>query len=106
MIFDGSVHQIPDIDPDETAEWLDSLDAAVHVRGKARPRYLLTKLLERAKETQASFPATVSTPSVNTIPPQQAPWFPGAEPIERRIRACVRWNAAMMVVKANKHADG
>jgi pyruvate dehydrogenase E1 component len=106
MIFDGYVHQIPDIDPDETTEWLDSLDAVVDVRGKTRARYLLTKLLERAQETQVSFPATVSTPYVNTIPREQEPWFPGDEHIERRIRAFVRWNAAMMVVKANKHADG
>ncbi|MET0578539.1 MAG: pyruvate dehydrogenase (acetyl-transferring), homodimeric type, partial [Ilumatobacteraceae bacterium] len=69
-------------------------------------RYLLTKLLERAQESQVSFPATVSTPYVNTIPREQEPWFPGDEHIERRIRAFVRWNAAMMVVKANKHADG
>ncbi len=106
MIFDGYVHQIPDIDPEETEEWLDSLDAVVDERGKTRARYLLTKLLERAQEMQVSFPATVSTPYVNTIPREQEPWFPGDEHIERRIRAFVRWNAAMMVVKANKHADG
>ena len=106
MIFDGYVHQIPDIDSGETEEWLDSLDAVVDVRGKTRARFLLTKLLERAQETQVSFPATVSTPYVNTIPREQEPWFPGDEHIERRIRAFVRWNAAMMVVKANKHADG
>ena len=106
MIFDGYVHQIPDIDPDETTEWLDSLDAVVDARGKTRARFLLTKLLERAQESQVSFPATVSTPYVNTIPREQEPWFPGDEHIERRIRAFVRWNAAMMVVKANKHADG
>src|SRR6188472_3717252 len=106
MIFDGYVHQIPDIDPGETEEWLDSLDAVIDVRGKTRARYLLTKLLERAQESQVSFPATVSTPYVNTIPREEEPWFPGDEHIERRIRAFVRWNAAMMVVKANKHADG
>ncbi len=55
---------------------------------------------------QVSFPATVSTPYVNTIPREQEPWFPGDEHIERRIRAFIRWNAAVMVVKANKHADG
>ena len=106
MIFDGYVQQIPDIDPDETTEWLDSLDAVVDERGKTRARFLLTKLLERAQESQVSFPATVSTPYVNTIPREKEPWFPGDEHIERRIRAFVRWNAAMMVVKANKHADG
>ena len=106
MIFDGYVHQIPDVDPDETEEWLDSLDAVIDNSGKTRARYLLTKLLERAQESQVSFPATVSTPYVNTIPREQEPWFPGDEHIERRIRAFVRWNAAMMVVKANQHAEG
>jgi pyruvate dehydrogenase E1 component len=106
MIFDGHVHQLPDIDPSETEEWLDSLDAVVDTQGKTRARYLLSRLMERANATQVSFPATVSTPYVNTIPREEEPWFPGDEDIERRIRRFVRWNAAAMVVKANKQADG
>ena len=106
MIFDGYVNQLPDTDPGETAEWLDSLDAVIDTHGKTRARFLLSKLLERARESQVSFPATVSTPYVNTIPREAEPWFPGDEFIERRIRAFVRWNAAMMVVRANKHAEG
>jgi pyruvate dehydrogenase E1 component len=106
MIFDGFVHQLPDIDPTETQEWLDSLDAVVDSHGKTRARFLLSKLLDRASASQVSFPATVSTPYVNTIPREYEPWFPGDEHIERRIRAFIRWNAAMMVVKANKHAEG
>ena len=106
MIFDGFVNQLPDIDPVETEEWLDSLDAVIDTRGKTRARYLLSKLLERARESQVSFPATVSTPYVNTIPPELEPWFPGDEYIERRIRAYIRWNAAVMVINANKHAEG
>jgi len=106
MIFDGHVNQLPDSDPGETQEWLDSLDAVIDVHGKTRARFLLTKLLEKARESQVSFPATVSTPYINTIPREAEPWFPGDEYLERRIRAFVRWNAAMMVVRANKHADG
>ncbi len=106
MIFDGHVHQLPDIDPVETEEWLDSLDAVVDTHGKNRARYLLSRLMQRANESQVSFPATVSTPYVNTIPREEEPWFPGDEHIERRIRAFIRWNAAAMVVKANKTADG
>ncbi|MBU6317487.1 MAG: pyruvate dehydrogenase (acetyl-transferring), homodimeric type, partial [Acidobacteria bacterium] len=106
MIFDGFVNQLPDTDPGETAEWLDSLDAVIDTHGKTRARFLLSKLLERARASEVSFPATVSTPYVNTIPREAEPWFPGDEHIERRIRAYVRWNAAMMVVKANKHAEG
>ena len=106
MIFDGFVNQLPDIDPEETQEWLDSLDGVVDVHGKTRARFLVSKLLERARELQVGFPATVSTPYVNTIPAEREPWFPGDELIERRIRAFIRWNAAVMVIKANKHADG
>ncbi|MEY3366296.1 MAG: pyruvate dehydrogenase component [Actinomycetota bacterium] len=62
--------------------------------------------LERARESQVSFPATVSTPYVNSIPREQEPWFPGDEHIERRIRAYIRWNAAVMVVRANSAAEG
>ena len=106
MLFDGSVHQLPDTDPTETQEWLDSLDAVIDVHGKVRARYLLSRLLEKAQKSQVSFPATVSTPYVNTIPREFEPWFPGDEHIERRIRAFIRWNAAAMVVRANKFADG
>jgi pyruvate dehydrogenase E1 component len=106
MIFDGYVNQLPDTDPGETEEWLDSLDAVIDVHGKTRARFLLSKLLERARESQVSFPATVSTPYINTIPREAEPWFPGDEHIERRIRRFVRWNAAVSVVRANKKADG
>jgi len=106
VIFDGFVHSLPDVDPAETREWLDSLDAVVTHGGKGRARYLISALLERARELQVGLPATISTPYVNTIPPEHQAWFPGDEHIERRIRAYARWNAAAMVVRANKHHDG
>ncbi|MEI8022724.1 MAG: pyruvate dehydrogenase (acetyl-transferring), homodimeric type [Actinomycetota bacterium] len=106
VLFDGSMHQLPDTDPGETEEWLDSLDAVVEVQGKNRARYLLSRLLERARASQVSFPATVSTPYVNSISAEYEPWFPGDEHLERRIRAYIRWNAAVMVVRANTNADG
>ncbi len=106
MIFDGFSHQLPDIDPTETAEWVDSFDAVLDTHGKTRARFLLMKLLERARENQVGFPATVSTPYVNTIPADLEPWFPGDEHVERRIRAYIRWNAAIMVVRANHMAEG
>jgi pyruvate dehydrogenase E1 component len=106
MLFDGISHQVPDTDPGETQEWLDSFDAIVDSRGRARARYLLMKLLERARTKQVDFPATVSTPYVNTIPADQEPWFPGDEYVERRIRAYIRWNAAAMVVRANTRTEG
>jgi pyruvate dehydrogenase E1 component len=106
VLIDGFAHQLPDIDPSETGEWLDSFDAVVDTHGKTRARFLLMKLLERARELQIGFPATVSTPYVNTIPPDQEPWFPGDEHMERRIRAFIRWNAAVMVTRANMRSEG
>jgi pyruvate dehydrogenase E1 component len=106
VIFDGFVHSLPDVDPTETREWLESLDAVVDAHGRTRARYLISALLERARELQVGLPATISTPYVNTIPVDQQAWFPGDEHLERRIRAFIRWNAAVMVVRANKHSDG
>lgn len=106
MIFDGFSHQVPDVDPDETREWVDSFESVIDARGKNRARFLLMKLLERARESQVGFPATVSSPYVNTIPADQEPWFPGDEHLERRIRAFIRWNAAVMVTRANMRSEG
>ncbi|MDT4893587.1 MAG: pyruvate dehydrogenase component [Pseudonocardiales bacterium] len=102
IITDGLPSQLPDIDPDETREWIESLDAAVDADGRQRARYLMLKLLERARERQVGVPALRSTDYINTIPPEREPWFPGDEDIERRIRAYIRWNAAVMVSRANK----
>ena len=99
-------HQLPDTDPEETREWLDSLDAVVSASGGQRGRYLLRQLLDRADELGTGLSGTVQTPYVNTIPTADQPFFPGDEHNERRIRAFIRWNAAVMVVKANKRADG
>ncbi len=106
MIIDGFVQQLPDIDPGETDEWLSSLDAVVATHGPTRARYLLSKLLIRARELQVGVPASVSTPYLNTIDPEHEPWFPGNEELERRIRAMIRWNAAVMVIRANHEAEG
>jgi pyruvate dehydrogenase E1 component len=106
VIFDGYSHQVPDIDPEETAEWLDSFDSVVEGRGRDRARFLMLKLLERARAAQVGVPATVSSPYVNSIPPDEEPWFPGDEHLERRIRAYIRWNAAVMVTRANGRDPG
>jgi pyruvate dehydrogenase E1 component len=101
VLFDGVSHQLADVDPTETREWLDAFDDIVAAHGETRARYLLLRLLERAGHTNVGFPATVSTPYVNTIPTDEEPEFPGDEHLERRIRAYIRWNAAVMVVRAN-----
>ncbi|MEW6153285.1 MAG: pyruvate dehydrogenase (acetyl-transferring), homodimeric type [Actinomycetota bacterium] len=106
MIIDGFAQQLPDIDPAETAEWVDSLDAVIGARGPTRARFLLMKLMERSREAGVGFPAAVSTPYLNSIPPEREAWFPGDEDTERRIRAFIRWNAAVMVTRANSRAEG
>ncbi len=106
MAADGFVHQLPDTDPTETREWLESLDAVVDTQGSSRARYLLMRLLEHAGSRDVGLSAAISTPYVNTIPPEAEPWFPGDEQLERRIRAYVRWNAVAMVDRANHRFDG
>jgi pyruvate dehydrogenase E1 component len=105
MLFDGVSHQLPDRDPMETSEWLDAFDDVVDTYGRTRARYLLMRILERAGQKQVDFPATVSSPYVNTIPTDEEPEFPGDEYLERRIRAFIRWNAAVMVVRANDRSE-
>ena len=78
----------------------------VDTQGKARAGSSCPSCWSGPASCRSGTPATVSTPYVNTIPPEEEPFFPGDEDIERRIRAYIRWNAAVMVVKANKHADG
>ncbi len=102
VIHDGLPHQLPDLDPAETAEWLESLDDVIDVAGRDRARYLMLKLIERAREKQVGVPALRSSDYINTIPPEAEPWFPGDEHAERRIRAYIRWNAAIMVSRANQ----
>ncbi|MFP5335760.1 MAG: pyruvate dehydrogenase (acetyl-transferring), homodimeric type [Actinomycetes bacterium] len=98
----GTTGQLPDIDPEETAEWLESLDAVVDERGRQRARYLMLSLLQRAREQHVGVPSLVATDYVNTIPPESEPWFPGDEETERRYRAWIRWNAAVMVHRAQR----
>ena len=106
VIHEGMPTQLPDIDPDETTDWVESLDAMVDNRGRERARYVMLKLLERARERQVGVPALRSTDYINTIPPEREPKFPGDEDIERKIRSYIRWNAAVMVSRANRPGLG
>ncbi len=105
MVFDGVSYQVPDPDPSETEEWLAGFDDIVATGGGPRARYLLMRLLERARQHHVDAPLVVATPYVNTIPTSLEPDFPGDEALERRIRAFVRWNAAVMVVRANMRSE-
>ncbi|MEP9382829.1 pyruvate dehydrogenase (acetyl-transferring), homodimeric type [Nocardioides sp. KR10-350] len=102
VIHEGLPTQLPDIDPEETQEWLGSFDALIDANGRERARYVMLRLLERAREMNVGVPALRSTDYINSIPPEREPWFPGDEDIERRIRAFIRWNAAVMVSSANR----
>jgi pyruvate dehydrogenase E1 component len=106
VISDGLPSQLPDIDPDETSEWVESLDGLIDEHGAKRARYVMLRLLERARERQVGVPPLTSTDYINTIPPEQEPWFPGDEFVERRIRAFIRWNAAMLVHRAQRPEIG
>jgi pyruvate dehydrogenase E1 component len=106
VITDGLPSQIPDVDPAETAEWMESFDAVVNAGGPTRARFLMLKLLQRARERAVGVPSLTSTDYVNTIPAADEPWFPGDEHIERRLRAYIRWNAAILVSRANRPGVG
>jgi pyruvate dehydrogenase E1 component len=101
-ILNGIPSQLPDIDAEETQEWLDSLDGVIDEGGRTRARYVMLKLLERARQRQVGVPSLTATDYINTIPPEVEPWFPGDEDVERRYRAFLRWNAAVMVHRAQR----
>ncbi|SKB09371.1 pyruvate dehydrogenase (acetyl-transferring), homodimeric type [Aeromicrobium choanae] len=106
IIHGGMPTQLPDVDPDETRDWLSSLDQMVDERGRDRARYVMLRMLERSRERAVGMPALRSTDYINTIPPEREPDFPGDEDIERRIRSYIRWNAAVMVSRANRPGLG
>ena len=105
-LINGLLSQVPDIDPEETGEWIESFDGLVDERGGPRARYVLLNLLRRARERNVAVPTSLNTPYVNTIAVHNEPYFPGDEAIERRYRRLIRWNAAVMVVRANSAAEG
>ncbi|WP_236683321.1 pyruvate dehydrogenase (acetyl-transferring), homodimeric type [Demequina sediminicola] len=89
-----------DKDPTETDEWLESLDGLIETGGESRAEYVIDRLVDHAAANQLSVPLSLNTPYVNTIHAQDEPEFPGDEEIERRYRGWIRWNAAVMVTRA------
>ena len=106
MYFDEFKHQLPDIDPAETQEWLDALDQIHSQEGDERARFLLYKILKRARQLHVGLPPLTQTRYINTISPEQEPFFPGDEVLEKRIRRLIRWNAVAMVLRANSAHPG
>ena len=98
----GSNPDIADIDPEETDEWIESLNSVVKRDGSRRAHFLLSKLINQAYVSGSNLPFTQNTPYINTIPPQLETKSPGDQNIEKSIRSLIRWNAATMVVRANK----
>ena len=96
----------PDQDPQETSEWLESLDAVARVHGRGRAREIMLNLLRRSHELQLNVPIVPTTDYLNTIAPENEAEFPGDEKIERTYRAWMRWNAAMLVHRAQRPGVG
>ena len=94
-----------DQDPQETREWLDALEGILNTEGPERAHFLLEQLIEKARRSGAFLPYTANTAYINTIPPSKEDKSPGDHEIEGRIRNFVRWNAAAMVLRANKNTN-
>jgi pyruvate dehydrogenase E1 component len=106
MYLDEFKGQLPDIDEQETIDWIRSLDDVVDQEGETRARFLLFKLLKRARQLQVGLPPLTNTRYINTISPEHEPNFPGDEGLERRIRRLIRWNAVAMVLRGNNNFAG
>ena len=91
-----------DIDPQETAEWLEAIKAILDEDGADRAHFILEALIEKARRNGAHLPFNAVTAYLNTIPAGQEPAMPGDQGIEKRIRSAIRWNALAMVLQASK----
>ncbi len=96
------VQNIQDQDPEETREWLESIDSVIRTGGGARTHFLLERLIDRARRSGAYLPFKPNTAYVNTISAGQEPAYPGDRALEKRLEAYMRWNAVAMVQQANK----
>ncbi|MGL5406303.1 MAG: pyruvate dehydrogenase (acetyl-transferring), homodimeric type [Propionibacteriaceae bacterium] len=105
-IINGLPLNLPDTDPEETREWIDSLDAMIEHGGQNRARYVILKMLERSREHRIGLPSLVATDYVNTIPVEAEAAYPGDVDLERGFRRLVRWNAAVMVHRAQRPGIG
>ncbi|WHP18222.1 pyruvate dehydrogenase (acetyl-transferring), homodimeric type [Cellulomonas sp. ES6] len=101
-LINGLLSQVPDVDPEETSEWVESIDGLIDDKGGPRARYVLLSMLKRARERNVAIPADLNTPYVNTIGVHEEPYFPGDEVLERKFRSWNRWNAAVMVTRAQR----
>ena len=91
-----------DIDPVETKEWAEALDAVIHADGPERAHFLLERMVDSTRRSGGYLPFSPTTEYVNTIPPHLEAKMPGDPNMEWRIRCLIRWNAMAMVVRANR----
>ena len=94
--------RLQDIDPLETREWVDSLDAVLEIEGPERAHFILEQLVDKARRSGAYLPYRAQTAYINTIPPHLEEPMPGDHSLEARLRSYVRWNAVAMVLRAGK----
>ncbi|UST57560.1 pyruvate dehydrogenase (acetyl-transferring), homodimeric type [Pseudomonas moraviensis] len=94
-----------DEDPQETREWLESIESVASVEGRPRAHYLIDQMLDFDANRHGDFYGRVTTPYVNTIPVERQQPYPGDLAVERRINAYIRWNALAMVLRAGKHSN-
>ena len=101
-LINGQPNYVPDIDAEETSEWLESIDDLIQTGGPKRARYILMAMEEHARRKGVETPPNLTTPYVNTIPVEEEPLYPGDETLERQFRRWVRWNAAVMVTRQQR----
>ena len=101
-LINGQPNYVPDIDAEETSEWLESIDDLIQTGGPKRARYILMSMEEHARRKGVETPPNLTTPYVNTIPVEEEPLYPGDETLERQFRRWVRWNAAVMVTRQQR----
>ena len=105
-LIDGLLTKVTDNDPEETKEWHESLDALIADKGAKRARYILLSMLAQARQKNVTVPTETTTPYINTIDVANEPYFPGDENAERTYRRWLRWNAAVMVTRAQRPGVG
>jgi pyruvate dehydrogenase E1 component len=105
-MFRDASYPLPDTDPLQTEEWLDSIRDVHEQQGASRAQFLVRRILDHARSLGIDLPVLVQTPYLNTIGPAAEPPYPGDERIEKRLRRLVRWNAVVMVLRANRRFPG
>ena len=105
-LLNGLPTNLPDTDPEETNEWLESLDGLIEAGGRNRARFVMLKLNERARDQHVGVPSLVSTDYVNTIPKSREVAYPGDVDLEQDIRHMLRWNAAIQVHRQQRPGVG